>query len=613
MKKFPSKIPGPVFVDKNTCNFRIWAPFASSIDLHIVYPKEKIIPMKEIEENWFEITLDQLKPGAQYFLRKNSGQNRPDPASRFQPKGVHGPSEVIAPSFPWSDHKWKGKKLKEYIIYEMHIGTFTSKGDLEQASKKLEYLADLGVTAVEIMPVSQFPGKRNWGYDGVHPFSVQNTYGGPDAFRKFVDKCHSLGIAVILDIVFNHLGPEGNYLAEFGPYFTKKYSTPWGAAVNFDDEYSDEVRNFFISCALYWLDDMHVDALRLDAIHGIFDFSAVPFLADLSKAVDSLAEKRNRNIYLIAESDLNDPRVLEKIENHGMGIHAQWSDDFHHALRAILTRDKRAYLQDFGETSHLVKAIKDGFVVDGTFSNFRKRRHGAKLKNIQPHKLVVFVQNHDQVANLGCGKRLTSFISFEGLKLAAATVILSPFLPLLFMGEEYGETSPFYFFTSYNDPSIAAAVEQGRKEEMKHLCGEGDIINPQAKETFNMSKIKGEPQNKQQKILLSLYKELIHLRKTYPSLSSPVSEYETGLIEDNVIFIKRNENKIPSILLLNFSDTQKEILWPWDGKWNKILDTTSEKFSLTKKPPTKNIHSISKKISLEIPPISASVWTGGED
>jgi maltooligosyltrehalose trehalohydrolase len=412
-----------------------------------------------------------VKPGTRYFYRLDGNTERPDPASKFQPEGVHGPSQVIDPHFVWEELHWSGIPFSHYVLYELHVGTFTAQGTFDAIVPHLDELKDLGITSIEIMPVAQFPGDRNWGYDGVYPGAVQNSYGGPEGLKRLIDACHQRGLAVTLDVVYNHLGPEGNYLCDFGPYFTDRYHTPWGAAINFDGPDSDAVRRFFIENALSWVTEFRLDALRLDAVHGIFDFSALHFLQELAAAVHEQAERLNRRIYVIAESDLNDVRLVSSPELGGYGLDAQWNDDFHHALHTLLTGERTGYYEDFGRIQDLAKAFAEGFVYSGAYSPARRRRHGNTSKDLAADRFVVCAQNHDQVGNRLKGDRLSALVSFEGLKLAAAVVLLSPFIPLLFMGEEYGETAPFPYFVSHSDPDLIEVVRRGRRAEFAMCRG----------------------------------------------------------------------------------------------------------------------------------------------
>src|SRR5439155_13390119 len=438
---------GTTYLGSGRCHFLVWAPTAERVELQIVSSGDRCVPLERVGRGYHRAVVDNVEPGILYRFRLNGQKERPDPASRYQPEGVHGPSQVVDLStFPWNDGHWSGLKLEDYVVYELHVGTFTAEGTFDAIVPRLDELRLLGVTAVELMPVAQFPGNRNWGYDGVYPFAVQNSYGGPGELKRLVNACHQTGLAVVLDVVYNHLGPEGNYLDEFGHYFSESYKTPWGRALNFDGPYSDEVARFFIENALSWFADFHIDALRLDAIHGIVDINARPFLAILSDAVHELAQKLDRRCYLIAESDLNDVKVLQATGLCGFGMDAQWSDDFHHALHTLLTKEQRGYYLDFGGIECLEKAYREGFVYSGQHSRHRARRHGNSSRSISAHRFVVCAQNHDQVGNRMFGDRLSALVSYERLKLAAGVVILSPFLPLLFMGEEYGEISPFQYF-----------------------------------------------------------------------------------------------------------------------------------------------------------------------
>jgi maltooligosyltrehalose trehalohydrolase len=481
---------GPTRDHSGSWRFAVWAPRPKKVELHLPSERSRCLPMERDELGYHHAVVEHVPPGSKYFYRLDGTSDRPDPASRFQPEGVHGPSEVVDPSvFEWTDASWEPPALKDAVFYELHVGTFTAEGTFGAIVPHLDRLADLGVTTIELMPIGQFPGARNWGYDGTFPFSTQNSYGRPDDLQKFVDAAHAKNLGVALDVVYNHLGPEGNYLSEYGPYFTDHYRTPWGAALNFDGAYSDEVRFFFVQNALYWLEHFHIDALRLDAIHSIYDASAFSFLAELSTAVAALSTRLDRKIYLVAESDLNDARVISSIERGGMGMDAQWSDDFHHSVHTLLTRENSGYYADFGTIHSLATTMKTGWYYTGQYSRHRHRRHG----NAPPHggsgQFVVYSQNHDQVGNRALGERLSSLVSFESLKLAAGITLLSSFVPLLFMGEEYGETAPFLYFTSHSDPQLAESVRRGRQAEFAHFQWQGEIPDPQDESTFLKSKL----------------------------------------------------------------------------------------------------------------------------
>ncbi len=494
--------------------FLVWAPAPKKIQIYLPESK-KLYPLDAIEHGYHRAIVPGLAPGTRYFYRIDDDRDLPDPASRFQPEGVHSASALVDTNwFRWTDVSWKGRPLKGSIFYELHVGSYTREGTFDALAARLPELAALGVTTVEVMPIAQFPGVRNWGYDGVYPFAVQNSYGGPLALQRFVDAAHHYGLAVALDVVYNHLGPEGNYLSAFAPYFTDRYRTPWGQAINFDGEASDEVREFFIENALYWLEDCHVDALRLDAVHGIFDLGARHFLAELKFKVADLAARTGRQIQLIAESDLNDSRLLHDPEFGGYGLDGQWSDDFHHSVHTLLTKEDRGYYSDFAGIEPLASTLRNGWFYSGQYSRHRQRRHGNSAENIDPARLVVCSQNHDQVGNRAAGERLGSLVDFESAKLAAGITLLSPFTPLLFMGEEYGETAPFQYFTSHGDPDLVEAVRRGRREEFAAFGWQASVPDPQGEDTFARSHLDHSLKDRGiHKTLYRLYAELIRLRR----------------------------------------------------------------------------------------------------
>ncbi len=506
---------GAVKIGPRCYAFTVWAPFCATVDLKIfARGKQTLIAMDKDGRGYFYAKISDIPSGTRYTYVLDGKKERPDPASRFQPDGVHGASCIVDQgAYDWKDHSWKGVLLRDLIFYETHIGTFTPEGTFAAAIKKVPYLKKLGITCIEVMPVAQFPGKRNWGYDGVGLYAVQNSYGGPEAFKRFIDVCHKAGIAVCLDVVYNHLGPEGNYLNDFGPYFTKKYHTPWGDAINYDDSQSSQVRRFVIENALRWVDDYHLDVLRLDAVHGICDFSATHLLQELNDAVQKLAQERGRHVHVIAESDLNDPRIIRPEKKGGYGLAGQWSDDFHHAVHSYLTGERQGYYEDFGRLEDIAKAIREGFVYDGKYSVFRKRFHGAPVIDSAPEKLVVCIQNHDQIGNRAFGERLSTLIDLDKQKVAAALLLLCPHTPLLFMGQEYGEIAPFQYFIDHKDAHLIRAVQEGRKREFAAF-GWGNTPDPAAKKTFLNSQLhwkeRAEPGHSS---LLRFYTDLIALRK----------------------------------------------------------------------------------------------------
>src|SRR5690606_29059914 len=419
------------------------------------------------------------------------------------------------------DQNWKGIPFADLVLYELHVGTFTEPGTFEAIIPRLKELAETGINAIELMPVSQFPGHRNWGYDGVYPYAVQNSYGGPNGLKKLVNACHHRGIAVFLDVVCNHLGPEGNYFGKFGPYFTEKYTTPWGSAINFDGKWSDGVREYFANNALHWFEHYHIDGLRCDAVHETYDMGAVNFWELTHDKVKALGQRLGRHLHLVAESDLNSPRVVMPPEVGGWGFAAQWLDDFHHSSYVLLDKSGKSRYGDFGRMDQLAKAIKEGFVHSGEYVNFRKRKHGASSAGLPGDKFVAFHQNHDQVGNRAGGERLGMLVGFERVKLAAALLMLSPYVPMLFMGEEYGDPSPFFYFVSHSDPELIQAVREGRKKEFAAYHGNAELRDPQEEETFRESILQWKLRMRgKHSVLRNWYATLITLRKTLPALRS---------------------------------------------------------------------------------------------
>lgn len=565
-----------------SCRFLLWAPFARTIDVHILGNKERLEPLRRLPKGYFENTFGDIEPETGYYYRIDGRYEYPDPASRSQLEGVHGPSMVTDNNFKWSDKSWQGHKLHDYIIYELHTGTFTAEGTFDAIVLRLDALVETGITAIEIMPVAQFPGSRNWGYDGVYPFAVQDSYGGTEGLKRLVNACHAKGIAVVLDVVYNHIGPEGNYYNKFGPYFTERYRTPWGEPINFDGAYSDEVRRYFIENALYWFTDFHIDALRLDALHAIFDFSPRTFLEELAESVKKLGKQLGRRLYLIGESDANDRRLVRSPELGGYGLDAQWNDDFHHVVHVLLTGEKQGYYSDFGSVGQLEKSFCEGFVYSGQYSNYRQRRHGSSSREITAEHFVVFCQNHDQIGNRMEGDRLSHLISFEGLKLAAGVLMLAPFVPLIFMGEEYGETSPFQYFISHSDRALIDAVRNGRKQEFASFKHKGDFPDPQDEATFQRCKINFEAGDEgQHRVLRNLYKTLISMRKTLPALRCLSKDnLETKAFEnEKTLFVRRWNEEEEVIVVFNFGQVNCSIKHPVSqGLWQKRLDSADKQW-----------------------------------
>jgi maltooligosyltrehalose trehalohydrolase len=474
------------------------------------------------ERGWFRTDAAEIDAGGDYGFSLDGGPPLPDPRSPWQPHGVHGPSRQVDHSaFAWTDAGWAAPELADVVVYELHVGTFSPEGTFEGAITHLDHLVDLGITAVEVMPVAEFPGRRGWGYDGVHLWAPHSAYGGPDGFKRLVDACHARDLAVVLDVVYNHLGPDGNYLPQFGPYFTDRYSTPWGEAVNFDGPDSDDVRAFVVDNACMWVRDYHVDGLRLDAVHAIVDTSAVHVVEEVADAVHRLAADLGRRAWMVAESDLNDPRVVRDPELGGWGCDAQWSDDFHHALHAVLSGERTGYYADFGSVAQLAKALRQAYVYDGCRSEHRRRRHGRPPTGLAPTRFFGFAQNHDQVGNRATGERSAALMGTGRLKIAAALVLCSPFVPMLFQGEEWGASTPFQYFTDHGDADLGRAVSEGRRREFAAFGWDpDDVPDPQDPETFRRSRLDwdelGRPPHDE---VLAWHKELIALRREVPALA----------------------------------------------------------------------------------------------
>lgn len=571
---------GATYLGAGRCQFLVWASKAQRIDLVLMEPDSRVVPLDPLPRGYFGAVVEQVEPGVRYLFRIDNGQDRPDPASRHQPHGVHAASEVVDPNHTWNDGDWKGRPLADYITYELHIGTFTPEGTFEAAIGSLDQLVELGVTAVELMPVAQFPGDRNWGYDGVHPFAVQHSYGGHSGLKQFVEACHERQLAVILDVVYNHLGPEGNYLHEFAHYFTGRYQTPWGDAINFDGPHSDEVKRLFLENALEWIRDFHIDALRLDAVHAIYDRTARPFLQELAAAVRAEGQRTGRAVFTIAESNLNDPRMLAREEAGGTGIDAQWADDLHHALASHLTGDQFGYYADYGGVGDIAKALRDGFVYQGQYSSYRGRRHGAPAGAVRTEQFTVCIQNHDQVGNRMLGERLSSLVSFETSKLAAAVILLSPYQPLLFMGEEYGEVAPFLYFIDHGDPALVQAVRRGRQEGYDYFGLTGDAPDPQDPQTFARCKLNSELRKEgRHRQLFAYYQELIRLRKRFRQADSSVEPRKVTMPSDGLVTLERELEEGRAVVVFNFDQEVAELTLPNSAaNWQKILDSSESRW-----------------------------------
>jgi maltooligosyltrehalose trehalohydrolase len=574
---------GAVWLPDGTCKFLLWAPQAKKVEVRIAgangAPGERTFALEPLDRGYFFGVVKNVAAGALYQYVLDGKTARPDPVSRFQPRGVHGPSQITDARFDWNDGAWRGVALDKYVLYELHVGTFTPEGTFDAIIPRIANLKQLGVTAIEIMPVAQFPGNRNWGYDGTYPFAVQDSYGGPAALKRLVNACHLQGMAVVLDVVYNHLGPEGNYLGEFGPYFTDAYRTPWGAAVNFDGPHSDEVRRYFIQNALQWIEEFHFDGLRLDAINAIVDTSARKFLEELSAECHAAGEKLQRPIYLIAESDRNDAKVVAESKAGGWGLDASWNDDFHHALHVLMTGERNGYYEDYSGVEDLARAFRDGFIYAGQYSRFRQKRHGTSTHDLRGDHFVVFSQNHDQIGNRVLADRYSQTMSLDQLKLAAAVVLLSSYVPMLFMGEEYGETAPFQYFVSHEDAGLIAAVRKGRAEEFARFQWKEEMPDPQAESTFLKSKVNWDLQvGGKHKAIREFYRELLELRARTPALSelSKVNQEVVAFAEQDTLFVRRWSGKSHVFVAFHFGESAVEIDAPVPaGRWRKTLHSAN--------------------------------------
>ncbi len=539
---------------------RVWAPAAGRARARV---NDRLVNMEPEGGGWWRTPADAARGGDDYGFELDGGDLLPDPRSAWQPRGVHGPSRVVDHGrFRWNDHGWQARPLASAVIYELHVRTFSAEGTFAGVIPHLSHLVETGVTHVELMPVGEFAGSRGWGYDGVDLFAPHHDYGGPEGLKHLVDACHGHGLAVLLDVVYNHLGPAGNYLSRFGPYFTPKYGTPWGEAVNLDGPGSGEVRRFLCDNALMWLRDYHIDGLRLDAIHSLFDQSAVHFLEQLALEVEELSAALGRHLVLVAESDLNDPRVVDSRERGGYGLQAQWSDDFHHALHAALTGEQGGYYAGFGRLANIAKALRRAFVYDGQYNPRRRRHHGRPVRGLSGARFVGYLQNHDQVGNRGLGERMGHLVSPGKLRIGSALVLTSPFVPMLFQGEEFGASSPFLYFTDHEEP-LGRAVAEGRmREHSGNGVSAAAIPDPQAPDTFERSRLHWEElESEGGAALAEWYRELIRLRRWFPSLSDGrMDRVQTRFSEEEGWLTVRRG---PVCLACNFAAEAHLIPLPW--------------------------------------------------
>jgi maltooligosyltrehalose trehalohydrolase len=551
--------------------FAVWAPQAHRVRLRLVDGDDH--ELHRTTDGWWSLDVPSAGPGTDYaFLLNDAGQALPDPRSAWQPAGVHGPSRVYDhAAFRWSDGGWTGRQLAGSVLYELHIGTFTPEGTFDAAIDRLDHLVDLGIDLVELLPVNAFNGTHNWGYDGVCWFAPQETYGGPDGLKRLVAACHARGLGVILDVVYNHFGPSGAYPPRFGPYLGDARN-PWGRSVNLDGPDSDQVRRYIIDSALRWLRDYHADGLRLDAVHALTDHRATHLLEELAVEVDAMSTHLGRPLSLIAESDLNDPRLITAREAGGYGLHALWNDDVHHALHALLTGERQGYYADFGSLEDLRTVLTGAFFHAGTWSSFRRRHHGRSVDRarIPGHRFVAYLQNHDQIGNRAVGDRISATLSDNLLRVGATLLMTSPFTPMLFMGEEWAATTPWQFFTSHREPDLAAAVASGRREEFAaHGWPAGEVPDPQAPETFRRSRLDwAELDKPRHREMVDFYRRLIRLRKSRPELSDPRLDRVEVRHGDRFLVIRRGRCAVAA----NLAAAPQRV--PLPGQSRSLLLTT---------------------------------------
>lgn len=559
------------------CEFRVWAPTAKSVVLRLWNQRrQQDLPMQSLGEH-FEVRIE-ARAGDRYLYIVDGGKPVPDPVSRLLPEGVHGSTEIVDPEkFVWSDQQWRGLPLTRYIIYELHLGTFTPQGTLDAAAEKLPYLKQLGISVIELMPVAAFPGSHNWGYDGVSPYAVHAAYGGPEGLRRFVNAAHALGLGVVLDVVYNHLGNEGNYLRLFGSYFTDQHHTPWGEAINYDQVCCQGVRDYVVQNALYWIREYHLDGLRLDAVQTIFDDSPIHILAEIKKRVAELAGELGRQVCVIGETDQNDAKLVRPPAQDGYGLDALWSDDFHHAVHAFFTGERQGYYQDFGRPEQIAAALNDGFVYQGQPSSFwNGQPRGTAATDLPPPVHVICLQNHDQVGNRAGGERFTVLIPRGARFLAAALLLLAPETPLLFMGQEYDETNPFLFFTDYGDPHLQKAVSEGRRHEFRAFGAPDEpLSDPQDPATFVRSKLNwqlAEGDNP----MLTWYRALLELRKKYliEGERTCKAEFADGVIHLDV------PGERPKVKVLARIQGAGPLPEPGPG-WERAMEHTEDGYSVS--------------------------------
>ncbi|WP_129629071.1 malto-oligosyltrehalose trehalohydrolase [Candidatus Oscillochloris fontis] len=581
--------PGATYLGDGRTAFSVWAPLHTQIDLSLLDPTPRSVPMQRDPFGYWRVTLDAVPPGTRYFYQIDGHEQRPDPASRCQPEGVHGPSAVVDPAYTWHDAAWQGIPLRDYVVYELHVGTFTPEGTFDAIIPHLAHLKELGISAIELMPVAHFPGERNWGYDGVYFYAPHTAYGGVDGLKRLVDACHQHGMAVILDVVYNHFGPEGNYLWSLArPFFTDRYHTPWGDAINYDGPESGPVRHFIIANALSWFREYHIDALRLDATHEIYDYSPIHILDEMADEARKLAQQTGRPAYLIAEGYA--PRLVTPRAKGGHDLDAHWADHFHHALHVVFTGERLGYMAAFAGLEHLALAYRQAHVFTSD-THTETDPPLAPMPNARPDQFVVCFQNHDQVGNRPVGDRKGALLTFEQLKLAAGALLLAPFIPLLFMGEEYAEPAPFQFFTDHSDPDLVRGVREGRKQEFAaFVAAHGvELPDPQDVATFVRSKLNHELRSGgRHKVLRDLYRELLRLRRELPALhAEALTDLETVVdAAAGTLCLHRRNGPHHVWIALNFAATPVALAPP-AGSWELLLDSAAARWDDPATPATR--------------------------
>lgn len=558
---------GPI-VTGDGVRFRVWAPLAPHVDLQLVAPRRRVLPMERAGEGYHELFIPGLRAGARYLYRLEGGQGLPDPASRLQPLGVHGPSQVVDPAYPWPRTRWKGLAPRDHVFYELHVGTFSKRGTFAGIRPHLRSLRELGITTIEVMPVNAFPGRRNWGYDGVAIFAVQSTYGGPRGLKDLVAAAHAEGLAVILDVVYNHFGPEGAYLHKFGPYFTEHHHTPWGRGLNFDGAGSGPVRRFFLDNVRQWIEEFRLDGLRLDAVHAILDDSPRHILAEMSAQAHAIARAEGRRVVLATECSSNDDWMVVPERRGGRGMDATWADDFHHAFDVNLSRERKRWPRDYRGMARVAGVLQRGTIYHDILPDEPVGRPQPPASLVPPRRHVVFTQNHDQVGNRPPFQRFAPIYGLEVAKMSAAATLLGPHIPLLFMGEEYGEPAPFRYFTDHGDPDLVDAVRKGRIREFPYMQNPPD---PQDPATFTASRLdhrlaRRPPHNQ----LRAYYQELLRLRRKTPALQAPSAK---ATAQAHTVILRSRMGARQAMLLLHWSPEPRTIQPKVSGSWTKALDS----------------------------------------